>query len=223
MRDYNDLLQEAKLKVEGLRGTIRSTAAEFIPKMYHALKAENPEISPEDVRRRIEWDCNGIWSRRTILEALPDEAKNPVKQKAGQLGQKGLKSAAFSAAQLGHGSSYNGPPQTRTGKPWDLQIKECESCQELLSENRDLKEALTKATVLTSAEEIAQQASDKKEPIFRFEFHIPSEDVRRYIATPNTDGCWFNVTIDIKTGKVVTATVGRSSELEANGGVCCRT
>ena len=191
--------------------------------MYHALKGENPKISPGDVRERIEWDCNGIWSRRTILEALPDEAKNPVKQKAGQLGQKGLKSAGFSAAQLGHGSSYNGPPEIRKGKPWDLQIKECESCQELLSENRDLKEALTKATVLTRAEEIAQQASDKKEPIFRFEFLIPSEDVRKYIATPNTDGCWFNVTVDIKTGKVVTATVGRSTELEANGRVCCST
>ena len=63
--------------------------------MYHALKGENPKISPGDVRERIEWDCNGIWSRRTILEALPDEAKNPVKQKAGQLGQKGLKSAGF--------------------------------------------------------------------------------------------------------------------------------
>ena len=114
----------------------------------------------------------------------------------------------------------NGPLEIRKGKPWDFQIKECESCQELLSENRDLKEALTQATVLTTAEEIAQQASDKNEPIFRFEFHIPSEDVRKYIATPNTDGCWFNVTIDIKTGKVITATVGRS-ELEANGRVCC--
>jgi hypothetical protein len=223
MSAYDDLLQQAKLRVEGLRIELRSTARELIPKMYQALKEENPRIIPEDARNRIERDCKCIWSNRTILEALPDEAKNLEKQKAGRLRQKGLNSAAFSAAQLGHGSSYNGPPKIRKGKPWDLQIKECESCQELLSENMDLKEALTKATVLTRAEEIAQHASDKKEPIFRFEFHIPSEDVRRYIATLNTDGCWFNVTIDIKTGKVVTATVGRSSELEANGRVCCRT
>src|SRR5919108_5738676 len=136
MSKYDNLLQQAKDKVEGLRTAIRSTARELIPKLYQALKEENPRITPEDARDRIERDCKCIWSSRTILEALPDEAKNPQKQEAGRLRQKGLSSAAFSAA----GSGYNASQKIRNGRPWDLQTKECESCLELLSENKDLKE-----------------------------------------------------------------------------------
>src|SRR5688500_12148381 len=66
--------------------------------MYDALRRENPNISPEDARDRIEKDCVGIWSKSTILHALPHEAKNREKQKAGRLRQKERNSAAFSAA-----------------------------------------------------------------------------------------------------------------------------
>jgi hypothetical protein len=79
--------------------TYRSTAKEYIPQMYEALRNEDANISPQDARDRIEKDCFGIWSRRTILDALPDEAKNLEKQKAGRLRQKEHNSAAFSAAQ----------------------------------------------------------------------------------------------------------------------------
>ena len=216
MSKYDNLLQQAKDKVEGLRTAIRSTAREIIPKMYHALKEENPRITPEDARDRIKRDCRCIWSNRTILEALPSEAKNPEKQKAGRLRQKGLNSAAFSAA----GSGHNATQKIRKGGPGDFQIKECEGCLELLFENKDLKEALTKATVLTRAEEIVQHSSDGKESIFRFEFHIPIEDIKRHVATLNTDDCWFNVTTDTKIGKVIAATVGRSIELEAINSMC---
>jgi hypothetical protein len=94
MSNYDDLLEEARTKAEAFR----STAKEYIPKMYEALRSENPNISPEDARDRIEKDCVGIWSKSTILHALPDEAKNQEKQKAGRLRQKEHISAAFSAA-----------------------------------------------------------------------------------------------------------------------------
>lgn len=94
MSNYDELLEEARAKAE----VFRSTAKEYIPKMYEALRRENPNISPEDARDRIEKDCVGIWSKSTILHALPDEAKNKEKQKAGRLGQKERNSAAFSAA-----------------------------------------------------------------------------------------------------------------------------
>jgi hypothetical protein len=94
LSNYDDLLEEARAKGE----TFRSSAKEYIPKMYEALRRENPNISPEDARDRIEKDCARIWSRRTILDALPDEAKNKEKQKAGRLRQKEHNSAAFSAA-----------------------------------------------------------------------------------------------------------------------------
>ena len=64
------------------------TAIEYIPRMYAALRNEDANISPQDATDRIEKDCFGIWSKRTILDALPDEAKNPEKQKSGRLGQR---------------------------------------------------------------------------------------------------------------------------------------
>ena len=40
-----------------------------------------------------------MWSRRTILGALPSEAKDPKKQNAGRLSRIEHRSAAFSAAE----------------------------------------------------------------------------------------------------------------------------
>jgi hypothetical protein len=94
LTEYDDLLKEVKVKADAFQ----STAREYIPKMYQALRKENHGITPTDARDRIEKDCVGIWSKRTILDALPDEAKNPEKQKAGRLGQTKHNSAAFSAA-----------------------------------------------------------------------------------------------------------------------------
>ena len=94
MNNYDDLLEEAKSRAQAYR----STAKEYTPKMYDALRHENPNISPEDARDRIEKDCVGIWAKRTILDALPDEAKHREKQEAGRLRQKKHNSAAFSAA-----------------------------------------------------------------------------------------------------------------------------
>jgi hypothetical protein len=50
--------------------------------MYYALRNENRDMSVQDARKRIQKDCTGIWARRTIIHALPDEAKDPKKQKA---------------------------------------------------------------------------------------------------------------------------------------------
>jgi hypothetical protein len=85
MATYEELLEEARSKVVAFQQT---TAKEYIPKMYEAVRSENPNHTPEDIRERITKDCIKIWKKRTILEALPDEAKDPEKQKAGHLGQK---------------------------------------------------------------------------------------------------------------------------------------
>jgi hypothetical protein len=89
------LLTEAKSKAEAFT----TTAKVYIPRMYAALRSENVHLSPVDARDRIQKDCIAIWSRRTILDALPGEAKNAEKQKSGRLGQTKRKCAAFSAAQ----------------------------------------------------------------------------------------------------------------------------
>jgi hypothetical protein len=94
MAQYDELLEE----VQNIGNAHRSKARQYIPKMYWALRNENPNHTPEDARDRIEKDCLDIWSKRTILDALPDEAKDLKKQKAGRLGQKEANSAAVSAA-----------------------------------------------------------------------------------------------------------------------------
>ena len=68
MGKYDELLEEAKSKA----AAYISTAKFYIPKMYNALMKENQNVSPADARDRIEKDCVGIWSKRTILDALPD-------------------------------------------------------------------------------------------------------------------------------------------------------
>ena len=92
-----DCLKKLKKKVDALRQT---TAKEYVPKMYHALRNETLNLTPEDARGRIENDCRGIWKKRTILEFLPDEAKDPEKQESGRLGKKKHNSAAVTAAPL---------------------------------------------------------------------------------------------------------------------------
>jgi hypothetical protein len=96
LSEYDNLLQKARDTAE----QFKSTAKEFIPKMYYSLRRENSNISAEDARDRIQKDCFGIWSKRTIVDALPDEAKNQEKQKTGRSRQKEHNSAALAAAPL---------------------------------------------------------------------------------------------------------------------------
>ncbi|CAN5455982.1 hypothetical protein BH18THE2_BH18THE2_21030 [soil metagenome] len=95
MTSYDDLLKEARTRVADFQ---KLTSREFIPRMYTELCNENSGITPEDARDRIEKDCVGIWSKRTILDVLPEETKDPKKQKAGRLRQKKSNSAALTAA-----------------------------------------------------------------------------------------------------------------------------
>ena len=46
MTEYDKLLEEARAKAEAFK----STAKEYIPKMYSALRNENPNHTPEDAR-----------------------------------------------------------------------------------------------------------------------------------------------------------------------------
>jgi hypothetical protein len=92
---YDNLLEEVRKKATAFQAVAKT----YIPRMYKALRNEVPHISPQDARDRIEKDCIVFWKKRTILEALPAEAKNPEKQEAGRLGQKKRNSAAVSAAK----------------------------------------------------------------------------------------------------------------------------
>jgi len=152
MSEYDDLLAEAKAKAEAFRATVRHS----IPRIYRVLLNENPNLSPADARIRIKKDCLSIWSRRTIIDALPEEAKDPKKQKAGRLGQKKQYSAAVSAAQnqqvqkqiiaVTDGSTIVKETTSLRGYEHedspdrDLLVRKDDlSCTELLNENEQLR------------------------------------------------------------------------------------
>jgi hypothetical protein len=101
--EYDKLLNEARAKTEAFS---KLTAKEYIPKTYYALRDENTNLTPEDARDRIEKDCADIWSKRTILDALPDEAKDLEKQKAGRLSQKEANSARDDYKNMDGSISY---------------------------------------------------------------------------------------------------------------------
>lgn len=236
MSDYDTLLQEARRRAEAFR----STAKEFIPKLYQALRNENENISPADARDRIEKDCRYFWSKRTILEALPDEAKNIEKQKSGRLAQKKQDSAALSAAplpqirrkitvdvtgeQAEESLSLTDEPYCPTCnrsidfKPGD---NECTSCQELYYENNELKKALAKETKISTADKELSSTStpaivNDSQSTFDFEFALCFRDVRVQMASMyNQIGdrgkVWFSGRIDRMTGKVIDVKIGRTA------------
>lgn len=75
-KTYDKLLLEARNEAR----RYNETAARLIPKMYYALRQEE-HLSKPDARDRIEKDCIEFWAKRTILNALPDECKDPEKQR----------------------------------------------------------------------------------------------------------------------------------------------
>jgi len=177
MTEYDKLLNEARAKTEAFS---KLTAKEYIPKMYWALRNENQNFIPEDARDRIEKDCVDIWSKRTILDALPDEAKDLEKQKAGRLSQKEANSAAFSAA-----------PKKK--KEEEIMID---------TQGKPIENIATKATVADSfqiSHNNEDQLQNNDDDLLHFEFSLPSPDVEKYIFTPpdewgdkGEDQFWIN-------------------------------
>jgi hypothetical protein len=74
---YDDVLYEARQRGEMI-------ANKYISELYNILRDEE-QLPPEDCRERIEHDCLDVWSKATIRKFLPDEAKDPKKQKAGKI------------------------------------------------------------------------------------------------------------------------------------------
>jgi len=203
LTEYDKLLEEAEAKAEAFR----STAKEYIPKMYYALRDENPNLTPEDARDRIEKDCMNIWSKRTILDALPDEAKDLEKQKAGRLSQKEANSAAVSAARLSTKKQEEVIIDTQ-GNPIDDSILA-------------LPSNTTTNDNSSSPESNDNQLQNNDDDLLQFEFYLPSKDVVIYLFTPADKGggkeerkFWINGILDKRTGEVISATIGRRSRAE---------
>jgi hypothetical protein len=189
LTEYDDLLFEVKQKA----AAFQSTAKKYIPRMYVALKREDPHISPLDARDRIEKDCSVVWSKRTILEALPDEAKNQEKQKAGRLGQKKHSFAAVSAAPEMKEIILDVDGRS-IGE--DLAPYEFTFVRETSTADRQNSSNLTQLDTKTVASNILE-----------FEFSLPFEVVRSYMEQvfqlhKGFGKIFFHGSIDVSTCKV---------------------
>jgi hypothetical protein len=195
MSKYDDLLKEAKAKAEAFT----LTAKEYIPKMYNALREEDPNISPDDARDRIQKDCVGIWSRRTVLEALPSEAKDPKKQKAGRLSRMEHISAAFSAAQrmliakkeiqINTSGKCIAPDANQSNNGLDSNISQRSQYNEELEHYHNilLEFSLPRGDIMGRLIDDLAEVEDKDTPL------------------------WFSGEIDRHSGNVINARIGRSN------------
>jgi hypothetical protein len=197
-RSYEELIAEVRTKVEDF---LASTANEYIPKMYQALRNENRDMSAQDAGKRIQKDCARIWARRTIRHALPAEAKDPKKQKAGYLRQKKAKCAAFSAAQLSYAR--------------DMQVIISNSGRTIEDHRPTMDASLID---ITREDKSTPQDND----LLQLEFSLLSKDVMRSILlrevekATKEDMIWFNGILDKHTGELISANMGRIPEGQRN-------
>lgn len=184
MTTYEELLTEVRTELEAFN---MITAKKYVPKLWEALKNENPNLSREDLRSRIGRDCK-FWSERTVLMALPDEAKDQKKQEFARLSQKKRISAATTAA----------PPALKkkeiildtAGKPI-----EHDSASPTSSDGKEDK-------------------LYNKEHHFKSEFSIPIADMwmpMLKLAAVGEDKIWFEVVFENRTNHVISAGIGEKS------------
>jgi len=195
MSVYDDLLEEVRTKVDAFRQT---TAKEYIPQMYLALHDENPDLTPEDIRERIEKDCLDIWKPRTILDALPDEAKDPKKQKSARARQNKAICAAETAAQ----SSARNKKEIVIGMDGKAVENNTPSLSGTLSN-----------LPLLSDDGNDNQLQDHS--LIPFEFSLRVQDVLDYLFPGsrkkyhNEERVWFSGVVDKSTDEVISAAIGR--------------
>lgn len=188
MTKYERLLAEALAKIESFRSTI---AKEYIPKMYFALRGEDPSLTVQGARDRIERDClDKIWKHRTILDALPDEAKNTQRQEAARSRHKKKNFAAVTAANL----SVKGEKEILidvTGKP--------------IENENDIKPP----SKITSGE----MPMENEDDIIKVVFFLQADDVCDHLLKHHYRGkqkeprLWISGSIDRETGKVISASI----------------
>ena len=157
--------------------------------MYRALRNETLNLTPEDARGRIENDCRGIWEKRTILEFLPDEAKDPEKQESGRLGKKKHNSAAAAAAPL-------------------IQKK-----REIIIDMEG--KAIDNGTALTSMPDYpSPPKSNDNEDHLQLQFSVPLKDILGpllELKAWNEETIWFDVVFEKSTSHVISANIGKKS------------
>ena len=207
MSEYNTLLNEVKSKNASIQASILTTAREYIPKLYHTCFKENPNFTPMQVRKKIEEDCKDLWSKRTILNVLPDEAKNLEKQKSGR--QKNKNKIPTSAAMI-------------AAPKLDEQIV-IDTFGNMIPDNEHsrLESSNNFSSVGSKHKKNLEENYDNSfnEQLLDFEFCFKFKDIQRHMAPlfniiGNNGDIWFHGKINKNSGKVVDANFGRTKGIE---------
>lgn len=188
MTEYERLLNEVSEKMEKFRST---TAKEYVPKMYMALRKEDPSLTAKDARKRIESDCLGkMWTNRTILDALADEAKDTQRQVAARSRHK-KNFAAVTAANL----SAKGEKEIQidvTGKPIENEDDMKPSSKLIADETpTNNEDDIMKVVFLLQADDVLDHL---------MEFH--------YVHGHKEPRLWINGSINKGTGEVILTSIG---------------
>lgn len=185
MTTYEKLLTEVRQEFDAFNAM---TAKKYVPKLWETLKNENPDLSREELRDRLEKDCIEFWSQRRILEALPDEAKDQKKQKFARLKQKKKISAAETAAP--HALNREEIIIDTAGKP---------------IENNNAS---------TPSSDVKEDELDNREDHVKLEFSIARADLLGPMLTLyalNENVIWFDIVINIRTRNVISAAIGEQT------------
>ena len=207
LSEYENLLEEIRAKITDIQNKLIVTAREYIPKMYQAIINENSKISPVEARARIEKDCINLWKKRTIIDALPDYAKNLEKQKAGRQRYKNKISnsaAMIAAPKLDEQIIIDNIGRTVSDNE-SLHVK---SSNNFKSANSKIKEDLDE-----------NYDNSLNERVLDFEFCLKFKDIQQYMAPlfnkiGDNGNVWFHGKINTKSSRVIEANFGRIREIE---------
>ena len=203
MSEYVNLLQEARSKVNNLQKPIINSAKEYIPKLCQLFQKEHNNLTSSEVRIQIEKDCKNLWSKRTILDALPDEMKNLTKQSAGRQRHKNKQS--YSAAIVAAPKQNNSMVIDNFGR---TVLDNVSNKSETSSNNFDLNHLKIKD------DDTINNTHHIKENLLNFEFSLQFKRIQQHMSSlygisGYSGNIWFHGKIDTKSGKVIVANLGK--------------
>ena len=76
--EYNNLL-------EALRNRRKNEARTEIPRFFDALRKEDPNMLPSEIKKKVERDMREFWAQKTIILYTPEQYKQTAKVKAGKM------------------------------------------------------------------------------------------------------------------------------------------
>lgn len=207
MSEYENLLREAQSKVNDLQKPIINSAKEYIPKLCQSFRKEHNNLTPSEVRIQIEKDCKNLWSKRTILDVLPDEMKNLTKQTAGR--QRYKNKQTHSAAIVAAPKQNNSMVIDNFGRTVmdNVSIK-----SESSSDNFDLNHPQIRE------DDTINNTLNIKENLLYFEFPLQFKRIQQHMSSlygsiGDSGNIWFHGKIDTKSGKVIAANLGKITRM----------